>query len=101
MIQLDAIFEELKKDAKTVADDLVVGIDAIKTVGVFSILVGVLAAVMVYPTVALITGWGLWVGLLFAGFAGSMILLGVFTLRSHKALQRKYSKLLKIRESLR
>lgn len=82
------------------AEDLAVGIDATKTVGVFSILIGVLAAVMVYPTTR-IEPFGLLVGLVFAAFAGGMIVLGVFTLRSYKALAQKYSKLLKMKRASR
>jgi len=100
LIELDAIFEGLRKDAKTVAEDLAVGIDATRTVGVFSILIGILAAVMVYPTIR-IEPWGLLIGLVFAAFAGGMIVLGVFTLRSHKALERKYSRLLKLKRASR
>ncbi len=100
LIELDTIFEELRKDARAVAEDLAVGIDATKTVGIFSILIGVLAAVMIYPTTR-IEPWGTWIGLIFAAFAGGMIVLGAFTLRSYKALQRKYSKLLKLKASLR
>lgn len=100
LLELDAIFEELRKDAKTVAEDLAVGIDATKTVGVFSILIGALSAVMVVPTVR-IESWGPWVGLVFASFAGGMIALGAFTLRSYKALVQKYSKLLKLKQASR
>ena len=100
LIRLDAIFEELKKDAKNVSEDLVLGIDAIRTTGVFSILIGVLAAVMVYPTIK-IEPWGLWVGLIFAAFAGAMIVLGILTLRNYKVLEKKYSKLLKMKKSLK
>lgn len=98
LLELDAIFEELRKDAKTVAEDLSVGIDSTKTVGVFSILIGVLAAVMVYPTTR-IEPWGLLIGIVFAAFAGGMIVLGAFTLRSYKVLERKYSKLLKLKRA--
>jgi hypothetical protein len=100
LLELDAIFEELRKDAKTVAEDLTVGIDATKTVGVFSILIGVLAAVMVYPTLR-IEPWGPWIGLVFAAFAGGMVALGAFTLRSYKALVQKYSRLLKLKQASR
>lgn len=100
LIRLDAIFEELKKDAKNVSEDLVLGIDAIRTTGIFSILIGVLAAVMVYPTIK-IEHWGLWVGLIFAAFAGAMIVLGIFTLWNYKVLEKKYSKLLKMKKSLK
>lgn len=100
LLELDAIFEELRKDAKTVAEDLAVGIDATKTVGVFSILIGVLAAVMVYPTIR-IEPLGVYIGLVFAAFAGGMIVLGAFTLRSYKVLAQKYSKLLKLKRSER
>lgn len=100
LFELNAIFEELRKDAKTVAEDLAVGIDATKTVGAFSILIGVLAAVMVYPTLR-IDSWGPLVGAVFAAFAGGMIVLGAFTLRSYRALAQKYSKLLKLKRSER
>ncbi len=100
LLELDAIFEELRKDAESVAEDLAVGIDATKTVAAFSILTGVLAAVMVYP-VTRIEPWGLWIGLVFAAFAGGMIVLGAFTLRSYKVLAQKYSKLLKLKRASR
>lgn len=96
LIELDTIFEELRKDAGAVAEDLIVGIDATKTVGIFSILIGVLAAIMVYPTTR-IEPLGTLLGLVFAAFAGGMIVLGAFTLRSYKNLQRKYSKLLNLK----
>ena len=95
LVQLDEIFEELKKDAKDVAEDLTLGIEAIRTTGVFAILIGVLAAVMTYPSATL----SIWISLVFAAFAGAMIALGAFTLRNYAALAKKYAKLLKLKRS--
>lgn len=106
-LELDALFAELKVQAKSVAEDLASHVEEVRILGyvrytgIVVLMIGVIWAVLqvAVSTDPTFRVFGLLAALIFSALGGGLIFLGSQFSANYDYLKKKYSKILELMES--
>lgn len=106
-LELDALFAELRVQAKNVAEDLASHVEEVRILGyvrytgIVVMIIGVMWAVLqvTMSTDPTFRVFGLLAALIFSALGGGLIFVGFQFSANYEYLKRKYSKILKLAES--